>query len=146
MYLSENVVETTYHINIAASCLCQIHYVFEIKVCYAAVFIYNTCQDLAMILARIPWPCKIVQRLTMILARMPRLTMFSIRVLWKQIFFSTYKGYIRSYQKGLFRNWRRQEIFAKGINYSIKSSSCVLPWLSCHDLDKRSMHHDLPLS
>ena len=31
---------------------------------------------------RIPWPCKIVQRLTKILARMPRLTMFFIRVPW----------------------------------------------------------------
>ena len=26
----------------------------------------RSCHDLAMILARIPWPCKIVQRLTMI--------------------------------------------------------------------------------
>ena len=29
------------------------------------------CHDLVMILARIPWPCKIVQRLIMILVRMP---------------------------------------------------------------------------
>ena len=35
-----------------------------------------------MILGRIPWPCKIVQRLTMILARMLRLTMFLTSVPW----------------------------------------------------------------
>ena len=40
----------------------------------------RSCHDLVMILARIPWPCRIVQRLTMILARMPRLTMFLTRV------------------------------------------------------------------
>ena len=44
------------------------------------------------------------------------------------------EGYVRSYHNGLFRNWRRQEIFVKRINYTIKSSSHVLPWLYCHDL------------
>ena len=44
----------------------------------------------------------------------------------------------------LFENWRRQEIFMKRINYTIENSSHVLPWLSCHDLVKRSMYHDLP--
>ena len=49
-------------------------------------------------------------------------------------FFSISKVYIRSYYNGLFKNWIRQEIFVKGINYKNASSSHVLPWLSCHDL------------
>ena len=57
--------------------------------------------------------------------------------------FSINKGYVRSDHNGLFRNWRRQEIFVIKINYTIKSNSHVLPWLSCHDLAKRSMYHDL---
>ena len=48
--------------------------------------------------------------------------------------FSKHKGYVRSYHNGSIRNWRRQEIFVKRMNYTIKSSSHVLPWLSCHDL------------
>ena len=44
------------------------------------------------------------------------------------------KGYVRRYYNGLFRKWRRQEIFVKSRNYTIKSSSHVLSWLSRHDL------------
>ena len=44
------------------------------------------------------------------------------------------EGYVRSYHKGLFRNWRRQDILVKRINYTIKSSSHVKPWLCCYDL------------
>ena len=44
------------------------------------------------------------------------------------------KGYVRSYRNGLFKNCRRQGIFLKRKYYTIKSSSHVLPWLSCHDL------------
>ena len=37
---------------------------------------------------------------------------------------------------------RLQEFFMKRINYTVGNSSHFLPWLSCHDLDKRSMSHD----
>ena len=53
--------------------------------------------------------------------------------------FSKHKGNVRSYHNGSIRNWRRQEIFVKRMNYTIKSSSHVLPWLSCHDLHKNTM-------
>ena len=79
---------------------------------------------------------------------------FQFNFFWKN------QDYVRSYHNGLFRNCRRQEIFVKGINYTIKSSLHVLPWLSCqdlamiltsvpcimicHDLDKGTMvNHDL---
>ena len=45
--------------------------------------------------------------------------------------FSINKGYVRNYHNRLFRNWRRQAFFVKTIDYTIKSSSHVLPWLSC---------------
>ena len=52
----------------------------------------------------------------------------------KNFFFSINKGYVRSYRSSLFKHWRPQKILVKRINFTIKSSSHVLPWLSCHDL------------
>ena len=34
--------------------------------------------------------------------------------------------------------------FCEKKKYPIKRKTHVLLWLSCHDLDKRSMYHDMP--